>query len=359
MKNTYTKFSVVGATALLSVGVLAGCASGPTPTDTSSAGGEAISVALLLPETKTARYETFDRPIFTEKLESLGNYNVIYSNADQDSAAQQEQAESALTQGASVIVLDPVDADAAASIVASAEAEGVPVVSYDRLINSGDIDYYVSFDNEAVGVLQGEALVGALDEQGASGGILMINGSPTDPNAAGFKSGAHSVIDDSGYEVLAEFDTPDWSPDEAQNWMSQQITQFDGEFVGVYAANDGTAGGAIAAMKAANVDPFPLVTGQDAELAGIQRIVAGDQFMTVYKSIKQEAELAATVTDQLARGEEPTADSDTDGIPTTLLAPVAVTIDNIMDTVVADDFWTVADICTADFAEACAAAGIE
>ncbi|MFT4305740.1 MAG: substrate-binding domain-containing protein, partial [Microbacterium sp.] len=156
-----------------------------------------------------------------------------------------------------------------------------------------------------------------------------------------------------------EYDTPDWSADNAQSWMTSQLAQYNGQFVGVYAANDGTAGGAIAAMQAANVSPWPLVTGQDAELAGIQRVVSGDQYMTVYKPIEDEATKAAEIAAQLASGETVEGDTTVDGIPSTLLTPVAVTIDNIMDTVVADGFWSVSDICTSDYAAACTAAGIQ
>jgi len=193
----------------------------------------------------------------------------------------------------------------------------------------------------------------------ASGGIVMINGSPTDNNAGQFKAGAHSVIDSSGFKVLAEYDTPDWSPDKAQAWMSGQLTQLPkGQLVGVYAANDGTAGGAIAAMKAAGVSPIPPVTGQDAELAAIQRILSGDQYMTVYKAIKPEAEKAAELAVDLLHGQSPTADTKVEGIPSFLLEPVSVTKDNVKDTVVKDGFYKVSDICTPTYAKACAAAGL-
>ena len=321
--------------------------------------GSAVKVALLLPESKTARYESFDRPYFTDKLESLGDYEVLYSNADQDAAKQQTQAEAALVSGVKVLVLDPVDSAASANIVAAANAQGVPVIAYDRFISGGSLAYYVSFDNERIGELQGEALVGKLDEDGAAGGILMLNGSPTDANASDFKSGAHTLIDASSYDVLAEFDTPDWSPDKAQEWVAGQITQFEGQFSAVYAANDGTAGGAIAALKAANVSPLPIVTGQDAELTAIQRIVAGDQYATIYKPMREQAELAADITDRLARGEAVTSEFSVEGTPATLLGGEIVTIDNIMETVVADGVYTVADICTPAYATACAAAGIK
>lgn len=338
------------ATTVAVIGLLTGCADG---------GGADGTIALLLPDAKTARYETFDRPFFEERVAELGDYRVLYTNADGDAAEQQQQAESALTSGADVLVLDPVDSRAAVVIVDSATAQGVPVISYDRLIAGGDLAYYVSFDNEKVGLLQGEAFVTAMAERGTpTGGILMVNGSPTDSNAAQFRDGARQAIDASGVRILAEFDTPSWSPDQAQNWVAGQIAQFGDEIAGVYAANDGTAGGAVAALKAADADPWPVITGQDAELTAIQRIVTGDQYMTVYKAIRPQARLAAEVAVALITGEEFTAPLEIDGTPATLLEPVAVTVDDILETVVADGFWTVEQICTPEYAAACEAAGI-
>src|ERR671916_2842303 len=258
--------------------------------------GGGAPIALLLPESKTARYETHDRPGFERKVKELcSDCEILYSNADQDAAKQQQQAEAAITQGAKVLVLDPVDAASAGAIVQRAKQSDIPVISYDRLISDADIDYYISFDNEKVGQLQGESLVSKLEEDGAQGDIVMINGAPTDNNATLFKKGAHSVIDDSPFNVAREYDTPDWSPDRAQQEMEQAITALgkDG-FVGVYAANDGTAGGAIAAMKGNGIDPKTIpTTGQDAELAAIQRILAGEQYMTVYKALFDQAEVTA------------------------------------------------------------------
>lgn len=314
-------------------------------------------IALLLPESKTTRYESLDRPFFEQRLAELGDYQVLYSNADQDAAKQQSQAEAALISGAEVLVLDPVDSAAAVSIVRAANAQGVPVIAYDRIVNGGDLEYYVSFQNERIGELQGASLVDALDAEGATGGILMVNGSPTDGNSALFKDGAHSSLDGSGYPILAEFDTPDWSPDRAQEWVTGQITQFGDQIVGVYAANDGTASGAIAAFQAADV-PIPIITGQDAELAAIQRIVAGAQYMTIYKPIKQQAQLAAELAVKLLKGEPLEADTMFDGTPATLLEPLVVTLDDIMSTVVADGLYTLDQICTPDYAEACEEAGL-
>lgn len=344
------------AAALVAAGILAASLAACTPNDGS---GEEGTIALLLPDVKTARYETFDRPFFEERVAELGDFKVLYSNADQDAAKQQQQAESALAAGAQVLVLDAVDTKAAASIVAEATAQGVPVVAYDRLISGGGLAYYVSFDNEKVGQLQAAALVEALDAAGEpGGGILMVNGSPTDSNAALFRKGADAIFGASGLEILAEFDTPDWSPDKAQEWVAGQIAQYGDRIAGIYAANDGTASGAISALRAAAVSPMPAVTGQDAELAALQRIITGDQYMTVYKAIEPQAERAAEVAVALLRGEEVTAPMEIDGTPTTLLDPVAVTIGNILETVVADGFWTVEDICTPDYVAACESAGI-
>ena len=331
-------------------------------------------IALLLPETKTTRYETADRPDFEAKMKELcPNCEIIYSNANQDANTQLSQAEAALTNGAQVMVLDPVDSAAAAVIADKAKAQGVPVIAYDRLIlNSDGVNYYISFDNMKVGELQAQSLVNELNKMNiAKPTIVMINGSPTDNNAKLFKEGAHSVFDPlvkAGKLVIAkEYDTPDWSPDQAQNEMQQALTALGNKVDGVYAANDGTAGGAIAAMKAAGLNPIPPVTGQDAELAAIQRILIGEQYMTVYKAIKPEADAAAQLAyDLLTKTEVPasmtngmTVNNNTIDVPSVLLTPVAVTKDNIKDTVVKDNFWTVAQICTTDYVSACQAAGLE
>jgi D-xylose transport system substrate-binding protein len=329
---------------------------------------------LLLPETKTARYETADRPDFEAKLKELcPDCQIIYSNANQDASAQLSQAQAALTNGAQVMVLDPVDSAAASVIADTAKAQNVPVIAYDRLVlNSDGVDYYISFDNVEVGKLQAQSLVDRLNQLGITNPqIVMINGSPTDNNAGLFKQGAHSVFDplvQAGKLTIAkEYDTPDWSPDQAQNEMQQALTALGNKVDGVYCANDGTAGGAIAAMKAAGISPLPPVTGQDAELAGIQRILVDEQYMTVYKAIKPEADAAAELAYDLLTntavpasmtGGKTTPNGKID-VPSVLLTPIAVTKDNIKDTVVADGFWTVQQICTADYAAACKAAGLQ
>jgi D-xylose transport system substrate-binding protein len=354
----------VAIAAAFAVLALAGCTNGVTGTEKSDPAS--AKIGLLLPDSVTARYDSADRPYFEARIAELcPGCQVLYGNADGDAAKQQQQAESMLTQGVSVLVLDPYDGKAAASIVGLATSRDVPVISYDRLIDSPDLAYYISFDNELVGKLQAQALVDRLHELGiepGDGGILMVNGAPTDNNASQFKAGAHAVIDASGYEVLAEFDTPGWDPAKAQDWVAGQITRFGSRIVGVYAANDPTAGGAIASLKAAGIDPLPPVTGQDAELAGLQRILTGDQYMTVYKALRPEAERAAELAIDLANGRSPEGQAQVDvegaSVPSTLLEPVAVTRDRIGAVVIADGFFTLAQLCTSDYATACAEAGL-
>jgi len=361
MSHSPSKPLVIASAALIAVvAFAAGCGS-------SSSGPK---IALLLPESKTSRYEAHDRPEFEEKVEELcEDCEIIYSNANQSTSEQQSQAEAALTQGVDVMVLDPVDATAVGSVVKKANEQNVPVISYDRLILNSEIDYYISFDNEKVGELQAETLSEKLVEEGNdSGPIVMINGAPTDPNAGQFKAGAHKGFKASGVDIAKEYDTPDWSPDQAQNEMQQAITALGkGGFNAVYAANDGTAGGAIAAMKSAGIEPASKpTTGQDAELEAIQRILAGEQFMTVYKAIKPEAYAAAEIAVALAEEEEVPSglvngktDNELEEVPSVLLEPVAVTKENINETVVADEFWSASEICTQPYKKACEEAGIE
>jgi len=359
--------AAIGALAL-GVAACGSSSSSSSSTDTTAAVGAGGKIALLLPETKTARYETQDKPLFTAKVKELcPDCTVIYSNADQDAAKQQQQAEAALTNGAKVLVLDPVDAASAGAIAAQAKAKGVPVISYDRLISNSDLALYISYDNEKVGRLQATSLVNKMTADGnGSGTIVMINGAPTDGNAKLFKAGAHSVFDKSTIKIGAEYDTPDWSPDKAQSEMDQAITKLGKTgFQGVYAANDGTAGGAIASMKGAGIDPSTRpTTGQDAELAAIQRIVAGTQYMTIYKAPNPEASSAAEAAVASVKATTPpattgTTNNGTMDVPSIIFDPVVVTVKNINETVIKDGTWSAAQICTAPYKAACDKAGIK
>src|SRR4051794_11174607 len=364
----YRGSALVAALAL----AVAACGGDDTPSKSSgekAAGGEKTggTIALLLPETKTTRYEEQDKPRFEAKVKELcPNCKIIYQNANQDAARQQQQAEAAITNGAKVLVLDAVDAQAAQATVNRAKQSNIPVVAYDRLISNAPISYYVSFDNVKVGKIQAQAL---LDKLGSPSGksIVMLNGSPTDPSSGDYKKGAHQVFDSSGVKIAKEYDTPDWSPDKAQEETEQAITALGKDKIaGVYSANDGMIGGAIAAMKSAGMDPKSVpTTGQDSEVAAIQRILTGEQYMTIYLAIKKQAESAAELAVDLLKGTQPPAslvnakvNNGTGQIPTVLLDPTPVMKDNIKDTIIADGFHPASEICTAKYASACTEAGI-
>lgn len=343
-----------------------------------SGGAGAVSqasgaIALLLPETKTTRYETFDKPYFEAALKAAApNTTLIYSNANQSEAQQLQQANAALAQGAKVLVLDPVNGETAGAIVSAAKAKNVPVISYDRLITGGGAapDYYISFDNERVGQLQATALLAALKATNAKGQLAWINGSPTDNNATLFAKGAHSVIPVGGtpdYKIGYEVKTPEWSPATAQQEMSAAIAKIGkGDIAGVYSANDGMATTIVAAIQQAGISPIPPLTGQDAEAAAVTRILDGQQTMTVYKAIKPEATGAAQLAVALLDGTKPTSVAGTQittsaavmNIPSVLLTPVAVTKDNVKDTVIADGFYKASAVCTGTAAKVCTALGI-
>jgi D-xylose transport system substrate-binding protein len=365
------RYLAVTATAVATL-ALAACGSSDkkdnsSASNSSSSGGGGKTIAFLLPENQTARYEALDKPLFEKKVAELcPDCKILYSNAAQDAAKQQQQAEAALTQGVDVMVLDPVDGAAAAAIVNQANSKNVPVISYDRLLLNSKPDYYVEFDSPSVGKIQGQALVDKLKADGKKGNVVMINGAPTDNNAKLFKEGAHSILDNSGFKVAKEYDTPDWTPAKAQTEMEQAISALGKTgFVGVLAANDGTGGGAIAAMKAAGIDPSTIpVTGQDAELAAIQRILAGEQYMTVYKPIKPLADKAAEWAVDLANGKSISDATSTENngkadVPTLKLDVVPVTADKVKDTVVADGVYPTSDICKGAFAAACKKYGIQ
>ncbi|MFF8777958.1 sugar ABC transporter substrate-binding protein [Streptomyces sp. NPDC015140] len=331
--------------------------------------GNDITVGLLLPEKENTRYEQFDYPFFKAKVGELTNDagNVKYANAEASASKQNEQMQQMIDDEVDVIVLDAVDSQSIGEGVQKAKDAGIPVIAYDRLAE-GPIDAYISFDNELVGEVQGRSLLDALGGADSSDKIVMMNGSPTDPNAKQFKAGAMSELN--GKVTIAQsFDTKDWKPENAMANMTEAIEKVGkNNIAGVYSANDGMAGGIIKALEDAGVTDLPPITGQDAELAAVQRIVTGEQYMSVYKSYPQEAENAAEMAvarvqgrdiqfDALARDK---VDSPTDkGIPAQLVPVVALTQGNIDETVIADGFYKVSDICTAKFADACAEIGLK
>jgi simple sugar transport system substrate-binding protein/D-xylose transport system substrate-binding protein len=359
MNKTYLRMAALGAAALLAAPLLASCGSDDGGGGEEGGSDASGKIAFLMPDRASTRYEQQDRPLFEAKVKDLcPECEVVYQNADADPGKQQQQANSAIAQGVKVLVLDAVDTKAAASIVENAQSQDIPVVTYDRPITTTPADYYVSFDNEGIGKMIAESLVEGLKADKAEGGIFMVYGSPTDDAAQLIKKGMKAGVADSGYDVLAEYDTPEWSPQKAQDWVSGQITKFEGDVVGTVAANDGTAGGTIAAFKAAGTDPMPLVTGNDAEVAAIQRIVAGDQFNTISKPIKIVAEASAEVAVGFLRGEKPEGKTTLFDTPSQLFTPEVVTIDNLQEVIIDGGIYEASEICTSKYQAACEKAGI-
>jgi len=326
-------------------------------------GGDGL-IAVLLPDSASSdRWETDDRPAFEAAFEELGLSPDEYQiqNAEGDAANQQSQAEQAITNGATVLVLTNLDSGSGAAIIQNAKDQGVAVIDYDRLTLDAEADYYVSFDNEAVGRLQGETLVECVEEEvdAETPQVAVLNGSPTDNNATLFKNGYDGVINpkfEAGeWEEVDDQSVPDWDNQQALVIFEQMLTAADGNIDAVLAANDGLGNAAIQALKSAGKEGIP-VTGQDATVEGIQNIVAGNQCMTVYKAITDEAEATAELAVALRNGEEAsqaedTVDTGSAEIPAVLLEPVAVTEDNITETVIADGFRTIEEICTGDLAD--------
>ncbi|WP_328929774.1 substrate-binding domain-containing protein [Streptomyces sp. NBC_00190] len=361
--NPYPRASAALAALALTV-TLAACGS---IDEGDGRGGDKVRIGLLLPENVTARYEKFDKPLMEKKVALLtfGKGKVIYANAMGDAAKQNAQADTMIENKVDVLVIDAVDSKAIAGAVAKAKAAGIAVVAYDRLAE-GPIDAYTSFDNEDIGRIQGKSLLEALGSNARNGKIVMMHGALTDPNAARYKAGAHSVLDGK-VNIGKEYDTAEWKPENASTNMTAALSALGKDkIVGVYSANDGMAGGVIAALKAAGFFPLPPVTGQDIELAAVRRIVAGEQFTSIYKSYAREAEAAAELAVILAHGEK------TDGVindvvssptvkrvPAVLIPSVPVTRDNIRTTVVLDGVYTAEEICTDALKAACAEIGLK
>ena len=361
MTQVHLRALAVAVTAGLALTSAACASTDDAGSGSGGTGGAAnAKVAFLMPDIASTRYELFDAPLFKAKMKELcGGCEVLYQNADADAAKQQQQANSVLAQGVKAIVIDPVDSAAAATIVQAAKAQQVPIIAYDRPIPQAKADYYVSFDNEKIGASIAQSLIDHLKQTKATGGILEVNGSPTDAAAGLIKKGVHSAVDPSGIPLLAEFDTPGWEPPKAQEWVSGQITKFPGRIAGVVAANDGTGGGSIAAFKAAGV-PVPPITGNDAELAAVQRIISGDQYNTISKPIKTVAEAAAEVAYKFVQGQPPAGQATLFDTPSELFEPTVVTQQNLVEALFGSyTSFKVTDVCTAAYAAACTKLGVK
>jgi len=366
---------------------------GASATDTGGGGGGACDrpIWVLLPDSATSpRWESDDRPYFDKAFSDAGVEHTIV-NAEGDAATQQSQAEQAIAADAAVIVLTSNDSGSGGAIIDLAKEADVQVIEYDRF-NTGSSGgaAYVSFDNVQVGATMAEVLEPAIEELGVDvAQVVELNGGEEDNNAFLFKDGYDATVQkhvkDGTWNLVADQFVPGWGADgEGQGIMEQILTDADNKVDAVFAANDNLAQQAINALEAAGVGPIPL-SGQDASAAGIQNILLGNQTMTVYKPLQAEAETAVQAALALCSGQDPSAvepdfagslsegtvglldlqtvgikaadgkptDSPTgDGVvPYLALTPIAVTVDNIADTVIADKFRTIKEICTGDTAD--------
>lgn len=320
-------------------GLLLGLAAGAAPIASGLARAEEPLVVFLLPENVTARWESQDKPFFIEAMKKeFPEARVRVDNALNDTSKQLAQAESALASGAKVLVVTAIDQEGAAVIVKKAEAQGVPVIAYDRLIRNAPVAYYVSVDGLKIGEMQGSWLA---DNTKDGDRIAVINGSTTDDNAHLFETGYMSVLQplfDNGTRTLVESVwTPGWDPSKAQMEMEQILTRTDNGVDAVLSANDGMAGGIIAALQAQQLAGKVPVTGLDGTLNGLQLILLGKQSMTVWRSLKEQSGQAAAITAALLKGEKP-ADSMFEGatmnngavdVPWAKVTPVVITLDNM------------------------------
>ncbi|MCB0906463.1 MAG: sugar ABC transporter substrate-binding protein [Nocardioidaceae bacterium] len=314
-------------------------------------------VAFLVASDQSPRWTSMDGPSFAAYVDaSCPDCVYLTANAGGDPGKQASQFADALDKGADVIVLNAVNGDVGEQLVADAGKADVPVVAYDRFVPGAD--YYVSYDAGAIGRQMAQAVV---DRVPAKGSVLLINGAQSDANGIAIKRAVHRVLGDTRIKVVAELDPQTWSAEEAGGWLRNQlsdhpVTRIDA----VIAANDLQAGGVVASLTSAAVrrSVWPVITGQDADLDAIRRIVLGQQTLTVFKSFPREAEKAAEVAVALVTGGKVSTDREEDGVPAFVFQPLVVTIDNLTDTIVKDGIYSLEQICQGPTVAACTDLGL-
>src|SRR4051794_13139011 len=372
----FRALGAVAVTAALAFSVAACGSDDSSNSGSGSSGAKATStpaakakVGVILPDTaSSARWEGADRPLLQKAFQDAG-VDADIQNANGDKAKFATIADQMLNGGANVLLIVNLDSPSAAAVISKAKQQGVPVIDYDRLTLGGGAAYYVSFDNVAVGTAQGQGLVKRMQANGdKSGPVALLNGSPTDNNATLFKQGYQKAITDAGYSVAADQSVPDWDNTKAGTIFEQMYTKANGKFVGVDAANDGLGGAVVSVLKRNGQNGKVPVTGQDATDEGLQRVLTGDQCMTVYKAIKKEADAAAALAVALAKGDTAGADGQATGqvedtetkqqVKSVLLQPQMILKENVKD-VVADGFTTADKLCTSSaLKKACAENGV-
>jgi len=355
---------ILAITAITAVALsLSAC--GSSSKDTGGSGTKKPLVGVILPDTKTsARYETADKPNLTAAFAAAG-VDADIQNAQGDAQQFQTIADGMIAKGVNVLIIDSLDSSSGSAVITKAHNAGIKVIDYDRLTAGGGADYYVSFDNESVGKLQGQGLLDCLTAAGvAKPKVAELNGSPTDNNATLFAKGYNSVLDpkyaDGTLVKGPNTSVPGWDNAQAGTIFEGMLTA-NKDIKGVLVANDGMANSVIAILQK-NKLKLP-VTGQDATLQGLQHILDGDQCMTVFKDTKLEADAASQLAISLAKGETPSTTQNTEDpqthkqVPSVLKTPEAITAKNMQDVVKAGGI-TVAELCAGDYAAKCTAAGI-
>jgi len=354
----------LAAVGLMAIGGLTACSSGTTTTTTT----KTPKIGVILPDSKSSvRWETADRPYLEAAFKAAGvQYDI--QNAQGDKAAFQTIADQMITGGVTVLVIVNLDSGTGKAVLDKAKAAGIGTIDYDRLTLGGNADYYVSFDNVAVGKLQGDGLIKCLTDKGVTKPVIAeLNGSPTDNNATLFAQGYDGQLkakyDSGDYIKGPNQSVPDWDNTKAGTIFEQMMTAQKNKIDGVLAANDGLGNAAVTVLKRLGLNGKVPVTGQDATVQGLQNVLAGDQCMTVYKAVKQEADGAAQLALALAHNQAVSGlgtikDTQTGkDVPSKLLVPKAIFKDNVKD-VVTDGYVKASDLCTGAYAALCTSGGI-
>ncbi|EPT7063623.1 D-xylose ABC transporter substrate-binding protein [Cronobacter turicensis] len=305
-----------------------------------------VKIGMAIDDLRLERWQK-DRDIFVSKAESLGA-KVFVQSANGNEETQMSQIENMINRGVDVLVIIPYNGQVLSNVVAEAKREGIKVLAYDRMINNADIDFYISFDNEKVGEIQAQSLVDKVPQ----GNYFLMGGSPVDNNARLFRDGQMKVlkpfVDSGKIKVVGDQWVDGWLPENALKIMENALTANNNKIDAVVASNDATAGGAIQALSAQGLAGKVAISGQDADLAGIKRIIAGTQTMTVYKPITQLANTAAEVAVELGNDKQPKSDATLNNglkeVPSRLLTPIKVDKSNIESTVIKDGFHKKSDL---------------
>ena len=355
--------AVVAAGALvLSMGLTACGSSDDSNKSSGGGGGDKAKIGVILPDAQSSpRWESADRPALEAAFKSAGvDYDIQNAGADPDK--MQQQADSMITGGVTVLAIVNLDNASGSAIEEKAKQQGVATIDYDRLTLGGSAAAYVSYDNEKVGQLQGQALETCIGKD-KKANIVYLDGSPDDSNATAFAKGAHSVLDaNKNYNKVAEQPIQGWSGNTAKTTFEQMYTQNKGKIDGVLAANDTLGGAAISVLDAKQVAGKVPVTGQDATVEGLQNVLAGTQCVSIYKSSTAEAEALAKVAISLSKGEKPETTQTTKDtqsgrdVPSVILDPLPVTKDKVK-AAIDDGAQKAADVCKG-FEKQCTAAGI-